>query len=247
MTIGKFCLACAAMGLVFSNNLFADTASLKAVADTNLKELEPAGPQGVFATLNVGTLSATRGGSTRNRSLFRFDPSTNIPAGAIITSAQLTLNVYSVADPTPYNFDLRKISVSWTENEATWNGRNAANDPWSAPGGAEGTDFSATASASLALSSTGANTFTSTANMVADVQSWLDNPPSNFGWMLVTTAEATPRSARRVIAREGEGIFGANTVPTLVLEYTTVPEPGTITLAALGAAGWAVWRARRSR
>jgi hypothetical protein len=35
-----------------------------------------------------------------------------------------------------------------------------------------------------------------------DVQSWIDNPSSNFGWLLRSTSEASPKTARRFGSRE---------------------------------------------
>jgi vacuolar-type H+-ATPase catalytic subunit A/Vma1 len=50
----------------------------------------------------------------------------------------------------------------------------------SPPGG----DFSATVSASQSVGAIGTDTWASTAQMVADVQSWLNNPSSSYGWLV---------------------------------------------------------------
>ena len=47
-----------------------------------------------------------------------------------------------------------------------------------------GGDFSGTASASQSVGAIGQYTWSS-AQMVADVQSWLDTPASNFGWLVL--------------------------------------------------------------
>ena len=60
--------------------------------------------------------------------------------------------------------------------------------------------------------------------MVADVQSWLDNPATNFGW-LVLGDESTSATAKRFDTRE------STSSPVLTIEYT---EPTTITLSAVG-------------
>ena len=61
--------------------------------------------------------------------------------------------------------------------------------------------FAATASASESIGATGPYTFGSTAEMVADVQSWLDAPSGNYGWALVMPSPPTG-SAKRFNSRE---------------------------------------------
>jgi len=60
---------------------------------------------------------------------------------------------------------------------------------------------------------------------VADVQSWVDNPASNFGWMLMSESEDVPGTARRFGSRE------TSPVPTLVVTFAppTPQNPPTIT------------------
>ena len=78
---------------------------------------------------------------------------------------------------------------------------------------------------------------------MSDVQGWYDNPAANFGWELISEAEASSRSIRRFGSRENV----AN-APNLIVEYTLVPEPSP--LALLGAGAFAVagrFMFRRSR
>lgn len=88
------------------------------------------------------------------------------------------------------SFILNRVTSNWGEgngsdhagspggpNQATWNNRFGSGSPWATAGG----DFSSTVSASESISGFGPYTFGSTANLVADVQAWLDNPASNFG------------------------------------------------------------------
>jgi hypothetical protein len=78
--------------------------------------------------------------------------------------------------------------------------------------------------------------------MVADVQSWLNNPAGDFGWFLMAQSESTLGTARRFASDEdalGRG-------PVLTIDYTTVPEPSTLGLLGL-AAGAVVWCRRRWR
>jgi len=107
------------------------------------------------------------------------------------------------------------LGLQATTGEATWTSRFFLVPQWGVPGGKAGTDFLATASASSLVGGLGHYTFDSASNLVADVQFWLDNPGSNFGWILLSQDEPTASTARRFASREG----GAN-APTLVIEYT---------------------------
>ncbi len=49
--------------------------------------------------------------------------------------------------------------------------------------------------------------------MVSDVQSWLDNPAGNFGWLVLGDESASPTS-KRFDTRE------STTPPVLTIEYT---------------------------
>src|SRR5262249_14484224 len=59
----------------------------------------------------------------------------------------------------------------------------------------------------------------STSTMVADVQSWLDNPATNDGWLIKEDTEASGFTARRYTSGEG----AAAQLPQLVIDY--IPEP----------------------
>src|SRR5207244_575593 len=51
---------------------------------------------------------------------------------------------------------------------------------------------------------------------VNDIQTWLDNPASNFGWILISRSEEVSQTARRFGSRED--IANA---PQLTIEFTT--------------------------
>ena len=94
-----------------------------------------------------------------------------------------------------------------TPNDATWRHRFFDSVFWTTQGG----DFSVTVSASQSVGDVGQYTWSST-QMVADVQSWLDNPGSNFGW-LVLGDESAPATAKRFDARESAS------PPVLTIQY----------------------------
>lgn len=110
----------------------------------------------------------------------------------------------------------------------TWNDRFFGSNPatpWTTPGG----DFVGTASASEVVNGTtipSPYSWGSTAAMVADVQGWLDDPSTNFGWILKNEDEADATDFRAFLSREA-----ADHNPQLVVTFTPVPEPSTIILS----------------
>ena len=58
-------------------------------------------------------------------------------------------------------------------------------------------------------------TWGSTAEMVSDVQDWLDDPASNYGW-IVLGKEGTRQTAKRVASRENASTEDR---PRLLIEY----------------------------
>jgi hypothetical protein len=223
--------------------------SLQPVADTTLIETAPNNNLGGAGFANSGTTQ----NFTRNRALFRFDVAGTLPPGSTISGVDLFLEVtrQPIDGYAPSEFTLNRMLVSWGEGvkvsadprspgqgapagmgEATWNDRFAGMGmPWSVAGGAVGVDFSATASASQTIYGVGNSpyTFGSSAQMIADIQEWLVHPESNFGWMLMTREESTNFTARRFGSRED--LVNA---PTLVIQFTPAPEPGTLTLGLAG-------------
>ena len=214
--------------------LIADVVTNRPTADTSLFQHDPDNNFG------VGDLvSGTTGGQTKSRALIKFDVSTNIPSGATITSVTLTLKVtkqpgsrYCNGGPAPSNFKLYRVLQAWGEgrksaaqngaratvNEADWRFRFATNAPWSVPGAAAPVDFSPVASGTKLIDTQSSYTFSSTTNMVADVQYWLQNPTNNFGWIMISTSENTACTAKRFGSRDAGRL-----APLLVVTYTPPP------------------------
>jgi hypothetical protein len=121
--------------------------------------------------------------------------------------------------------------------DATWNFATFNTIPWNTPGG--GGDFVATESADTLVGQS-LNTgylWGSTAQMVSDVQGWLDGTLPNFGWLLENDSEAVPTSFRAFYTREGAIEQGVpNFAPELTVSFLTpVPEPSSLGLTAFGA------------
>jgi hypothetical protein len=164
------------------------------------------------------------------RGVLAFDIAGSIPPGSTIIAVTLSLNMSRTLSNTARTTDLHKLLADWgegtsmapepegqgapaTPGDATWRHRFFDTIFWAAQGG----DFSVTVSASQSVGPVGQYTWSST-QMVADVQSWLDNPASNFGW-IVLGDEATPGSAKRFDTRESAS------PPVLTIEYISAPTP----------------------
>jgi hypothetical protein len=204
----------------------ADTVVLQATKDNTLFESATGSlSNGRGSGMFVGTI---RAGLLR-RALVAFDIAGNVPAGAAIQSVRLTLNMSRTqVGPTPVS--LHRVRADWgegtsnstflgggqgaaaTTRDATWLHTFFNTSRWSSPGG----DFASAPSAQLQVGNIGAYTWGSTPEMVADVQSWLDDPAGNFGWILVG-GEGGGTSAKRFDTREHPV---AGNRPRLVVEFT---------------------------
>jgi hypothetical protein len=162
--------------------------------------------------------------SELRRGVLAFDIAGSIPPGSIITSVTLSMNMSRTISETPRIVELHKLLADWGEgtshapgeegdgapampNDATWRHRFFDTMFWAMQGG----DFSATVSASQSVGPLGQYTWNS-AQMVADVQSWVNNPASNFGW-LVLGDESAAGTTKRFDTRESAS------PPVLTIEY----------------------------
>lgn len=210
--------------------LRADTVELTPVADTCIADY--------FPSNNFGAMTFFNGGTTQNyatnRGLLRFDLAA-VPAGSKILAAALTVEV--VGQPgEPWNsanFGLHRLLQDWGEgdnfankpqnaaaagtNEANWFYRFAFTAAtWGIPGGEPGVDYLPVPSATTWVYEAGLPyTFNSTSALAADVQAWLDEPRTNFGWMLIVQNATDNFTARRFGARED-----ALNAPRLTIDYT---------------------------
>ncbi len=236
------------LALVASRHpLFADSVTIYPVADGTLIQVAPDANLGGANFFNAGTA----GNGNRNRGLMRFSFSEDIPAGAVIDNAYLSLDIIRqpTMDMAVGIFELRRMLVSWgegdkipieenspglgapgTDGDSTWTHRSVGGATWEIAGGEKGTDFSSVVSSRTTVYGLGdAVDFESTPELVTDVQFWLDNPGANFGWVLMPEDERTRKTARSFASRE-DGSGG----PRLIIEFTPVPEPATYALLGLG-------------
>jgi hypothetical protein len=84
--------------------------------------------------------------------------------------------------------------------------------------------------------------WTATPLMLADVQTWLNNPLSNHGWLL-QGSESPAQTGRIFYSREATNPEFA---PQLTVTFTPVPEPSAVFLAAIAIVGLAMLQPRRT-
>jgi hypothetical protein len=190
----------------------AQLANINPIKDNTLYEFDAAEGDVSNALGNHFFAGATGTGELR-RGVLAFDIAGNVPAGSTILGVTLSLNMSRTPTGTARTVELHKLLADWgegtsvapgeegegapaTTNDATWRHRFFDTIFWTTEGG----DFSATVSASQSVGSVGVYTWSSS-QMRADVQSWLDDPVSNFGW-LVLGDESEIATAKRFDTRE---------------------------------------------
>jgi len=157
--------------------------------------------------------AGTNGFGQIRRGLLRFDVAGALPAGSTVTQAEVNLHM-SKTNAGVRDVLLHRALGDWGEgtsnasgeegsgtgatvNDATWTRRFWNTISWTTPGG----DFAATASASIPVDQVGTYVWSS-AGLVADVQSWLDSPSTNFGWVVKNVNESDVPTSKRFDSRQ---------------------------------------------
>lgn len=172
----------------------------------------------------------TNNGDLR-RALLYFDIAANVPAGSVITNVTLNLEQDNASPgATSEDFNLHPLTTDWGEGtssgsgqgasavapDATWTDAMLGTSTWTNPGG----DYLASVAQTTVGAANGLNSWSS-ADMITNVQAWLDNPASNFGWILIGD-EINDGSARRFGSKD------QGTAPLLEVEYTCSTPPTAI-------------------
>lgn len=188
----------------------AEFALLRPVKDSTLIE-HPSGSlgNGSGPSLFSGRISSTSG--SIRRAVIGFDIPAMIPAGSTVTGAVLWLNLASTnAGASPVR--LHRLLADWGEGassasggggapssqgDSTWIHRFYDDVFWTRPGG----DFDPLPRASTPIDQPGWYSWGPTPDMVDDIQSWLDHPEANHGWLLQGD-EDRPTTVKRFDSRE---------------------------------------------
>jgi len=182
--------------------------------DTTLLEDLPTYAGGGITGIFSGTIRT----SFLRRALIAVDLS-SIPTDAVVVSARLEMVVERSGGnfgDVPYG--IHRITRSWGEGEAdipnepgglgapaaagdaTWNDAFFTQEPWTTPGG----DFVATASATANAGQQGAVVIWEGPELTADVQAWVANPATNFGWAIITPDEGILQRVKKFFSSEAE-------------------------------------------
>ena len=229
MTATKILLAISlmcALAFTAATSATANIISITPSKDNTLYEYDPAeGDHSNGAGLHL--FAGENGMGKLRRGVLAFDVAGMIPPGSTITAVSLTMNM-SMTPAGAETIELHKLLADWgegtsqgsqgegngapaTPNDATWRHRFFDSTFWTTEGG----DFSATVSASQSVDVTGQYTWSST-QMVADVQAWVDDSSTNFGW-LVLGNETTIATTKRFDTKESAS------PPLLTIEYIAAP------------------------
>jgi hypothetical protein len=192
------------------------------------------------------------------RGLVYFDLAASIPAGALISQVTLTMRFDRGLNGDP-TLHLHRVLQDWgeagsffdgglgaaaTDGDATWlhtfyNAAQPGSSPtWNQPGG----DFQQSPSAvSKIVGELGEGQLVSWSSdaMVADVQSWLGDSDTNFGWILLGD-ETRGRSVKRFDSRESFEL--PDLPPMLMIEYTSILAGDYTDDGIVDVADYVVWR-----
>jgi hypothetical protein len=188
-----------------------------------------------FGLVSNGAGDAIFAGKTNNgsirRALVYFDLQASLPTNAVVNTASVSM--FSTNALLPSSVFLHRALANWgegtssvpaprggqgttpTPDDVTWIDRFYAANPaqtWTTPGG----DYAPAATASVDNVQYNAFDFVSSANLVADVQNWISNPASNFGWAVLGD-ESGSATAKRIASRENS--VAANR-PRLLVDYS---------------------------
>ncbi len=208
---GTFLLLITCLGAALPEPILADSLVFEPSKDNTLYE-------DATGSVSSGAGSSIFAGRTNQnairRALLAFDLSA-IPPGSVVNSVSLTLTLTKTIDFGTRTYSLHRLARDWGEGasnptdeggmgapasagDATWLHTFFDDQFWESAGG----DFQGQASSQLEVGrETEGSSWPSTAELVQDVQHWVDNPTENHGWILIGGEEAAT-TARRFASRE---------------------------------------------
>ena len=219
---------CFFTSITFAQN---DTAYLTPVKDNTLFE-DATGDlsSGSGASIYSGKSSPTSGG-TLKRAVLAFNmndiPATLPEDKLVITKVTLILSLEQGQANT--NMSLHKLTSDWGQgtsmspggqgtqaqnNDATWLHTFYNSQMWTTPGG----DFEPTPSATTMVGTTATTYEWTSAQLKTDLEDWIANPSTNFGWILIGD-EATLQTSKRFGSREHPT---ESLRPQLMVEYDII-------------------------
>ncbi|MEZ6060012.1 MAG: SdrD B-like domain-containing protein [Planctomycetaceae bacterium] len=211
--------------------LSAVTVQVPASQDTTLYNDQPEDANGAGQFLLTGTAGD---GDPGKHALVEFDlESLNIPSGATIVDAVLTLNLAESLGPS-VAVSVHLVTTAWGEAgsdapgseilgaaaqqfDATWIYAFFDGALWNSPGG----DYVGAPSATTDVDQPGIYQWTDS-GLIADVQQWLDDPESNHGWAVIGPGKDNLKS---FTSKDGDN---AALHPILEITYEEAQLPGIV-------------------
>ncbi|MEX0330658.1 MAG: DNRLRE domain-containing protein [Puniceicoccaceae bacterium] len=217
--------------VVAAASLWSASVTIEPTKDNTMyEESDKSNGQGFY--IFAGQVGPQNGSSNR-RALLQFNLDGVIPAGSTVESVslELTMNKSGVGGR---QVTVHRLTKDWGEGssdafanegrgisaetgDVTWTHTFYSDQFWANQGG----DFVASPSATISVSGSGKYNWSGT-SMVADVQAWIDNPATNFGWIVI--GDETQQSSKRFYSRHWSN---AADRPMLTITYSA------------GAATWA--------
>jgi hypothetical protein len=111
---------------------------------------------------------------------------TSVPPGSVVSSAEITLQV---TDPGSRPFEVYPLLWEWSESQVTWT-EAAISVPWQLPGAKGAADRSPTVIGTIAPTVSGSYAVALNSAGVALVQSWVDHPSTNHGFIIANATNA---------------------------------------------------------
>ena len=221
---------------------------------------------------SAGIFSGTNNSAQKRRGLISFDIVGSVPAASTITGVELSLYLANAPNMNSQTLGLHRLSLDWGENtadnssplisgagngvaalagDATWNETFFGSSPWPIAGGTGSFNPVASGTAVVSGPIDTQNKWLSTSAMISDVQSWLDTPDTNYGWMIVNANESANQSAKAFYSRQAtlnNGGVGTTIdplwLPRLTVTYVNASAPSGDynDNGVVDAADFATWR-----
>ena len=210
--------------LFITESSYSITDTLNANKDNTLYEND-------FGLLSNGKgqymFAGTTAGVQIRRGIISFGVNDFIPPGAVITDVKLVMHMSKTISLSK-RVKLYRVTKNWGEgnsdafgeegggaaadsSDATWIHNFYNTDNWSSPGG----DYSAVESGQANVYAMGFYTWTDP-QMIADVQNWVNNVSSDYGWIMIGD-ESELATAKRFDTKENPN---PSVRPKLIVTYT---------------------------
>lgn len=207
---------------------------LSASKDNSLVEIDDGSLSlAVSEFIFAGRVGNHGGNAKLRRGLIWFDVVAALPPGCTVISVELAMFCV-MTNSGPHSVELRRVLEGWgegtssavggagapaTPGDATWLHAFWPDQFWSIVGGT----FADIPSGVAEVAFPGPYVWSSSPGMVADVQTWLDQPSGNFGW-LVLGDEPYVQSVKAFASRENI-VVEQRPVLTVTYQRAAVPSP----------------------